>query len=98
MKLEDACRILQKNQAVLNTFQVKELYIFGSVARNESVESSDIDIMGEFEKEAQVGLFDFVRLKRRLSELLGCEVDLTTRDALHHSLKEEILREAVHAA
>ena len=80
------------------TFSVKGLYLFGSYAREEAGDQSDLDILVEFEPEAQVGLFAFARLRRRLSELLDREVDLVTRDAIRPEMRDEILREAVHAS
>ena len=79
-------------------FSVKDLDLFGSYAREEEDEQSDLDILVEFEAGAQVGLFEFARLRRRLCELLGREVDLVTRDAIRPEMKDQILREAVHAS
>jgi hypothetical protein len=77
---------------------VRTLSVFGSVVRGEAEPGSDIDVLVEFEPDAAVGLFEFMRLKRELSELLGMEVDLGTPDALHPALRDDILREAVHVA
>lgn len=52
----------------------------------------------EFEPSAHIGLFEFSRLRRELSRLLECEVDLATADALHKGMKEAILKEAIRAA
>jgi len=52
----------------------------------------------EFEPSAHNGMFEFPRLPRELSQLLGCNVDLATPDALHKEMKEDILREAIRAA
>ena len=82
----------------LKQFSVKDLYLFGSYAREEADEQSDLDILVEFEPGAQVGLFEFARLRRRLCELLGRDVDLVTRNALRPEMKDQILREAVHAS
>jgi len=40
-------------------------------------------------------LFHYLRVRRRLSELLECDIDLVTRPALREEMREEILREAV---
>jgi len=98
MKLDETIKILKENQDVLQKHFVKDLYIFGSFARNEVREMSDIDILVDFEPDARIGIFEFIRLKRDLSELLHCEVDLATRDSLHKALRKDILNEAVHAA
>ncbi len=89
---------LVKFQDESNNFYVRDLYIFGSYAREEALEQSDLDILVDFEPKAKIGLFEFARLRRRLSEFLGREVDLVTRDALRPEMRDEILREAVHAS
>jgi predicted nucleotidyltransferase len=89
---------LIKFQDESKNFYVRDLYIFGSYAREEALEQSDLDILVDFEPEAKIGLFEFARLRRRLSEFLGREVDLVTRDALRPEMRDEILREAVHAS
>jgi predicted nucleotidyltransferase len=76
---------------------VARLAVFGSVARNEATAASDVDILVEFRPDARIGLFEFARLRRDLSEILGCEVDLVTPEALHPSMRESILREAIYA-
>lgn len=98
MKREQVMTLLQNNRDVMRRFSVKNLYVFGSVARGESEEGSDVDILVEYEADARVGLFQFVRLRRELSKILGCEVDLATPDSLHKELRDDIMREAVHAA
>jgi predicted nucleotidyltransferase len=81
----------------LKKLSVKDLYLFGSYAREEAGDQSDLDILVEFEPDAEVGFFEFARLRRRLVQLLDLEVDLVTPDAIHPEMKEEILREAIHA-
>lgn len=98
MNRQQALKTLSANRNVLNRFSVQDVYIFGSVARDESRDDSDVDILVEFQADAKVGLFQFSRLQRFLSELLECDVDLATPDALHKDLKENILKEAIHAA
>jgi uncharacterized protein len=98
MKREQVLSLLRNNRDVTRRFSVKRLYIFGSVARGEGKEGSDVDILVEYEPDAHVGLFQFVRLRRELSRILGCEVDLATPDSLHKELRDDILKEAVNAA
>jgi predicted nucleotidyltransferase len=98
MKSNEAAVLLQENHAVLKHHHVKALYLFGSVVRGEDKPGSDIDILVEFQPKARVGLFGLARLQRRLAEILGRPVDLTTPDALHKALKERIIKEAVRAA
>jgi uncharacterized protein len=87
--------ILQRHRAELRKFGVKSLALFGSVVRGEAKPTSDIDILVEFAQ--PIGLFGFIRLKHRLSEILGRQVDLVTPQALKPQLRDRILHEASHA-
>lgn len=98
MNKEKIIEIIRKNNELLVRHHVRSLSVFGSVVRGEAGPGSDVDMLVEFEPDASVGLFEFIRLKNDLSALLGMEVDLGTPDALHPALKEDILKEAVHVA
>lgn len=74
---------------------VAAIAVFGSVARNEAREDSDVDILVEFDEVPDY--FAFVHLQDRLSERLGARVDLFTKGGLHPALRDRILREAVYA-
>lgn len=94
MKPDDIFKIFDAHRAELIEFGVKDLAIFGSVARETATESSDVDILVEFSR--PIGLFEFVRLKLTLEEWIGQPVDLVTPDALHPALRDRILKEAIH--
>jgi hypothetical protein len=98
MDATDVTRALLAHREVLQQFAVRELRLFGSTLRGEAGDTSDIDLLVDYDPAARVGLFAFVRLQRRLSELLGRRVDLATPDALHPALREGILRQAVRVA
>ena len=98
MSKEEIVQKLTVHQSELKELLVKKIYIFGSHARGEAGEKSDLDLIVEFAPEAEIGLFAFARLRRRLSELLGKEVDLVTPEAIRPEMREEIFREAVRAA
>lgn len=93
---DDVIARLRRAKADLQTHAVKELWLFGSVARGEAGSASDVDILVDFS--APVSLFEFLRLQRRLESVLGRKVDLVTRDALKPQLRDRILGEAVRAA
>jgi len=67
--------------------------IFGSVARGEATDSSDVDIVVRFDSQAT--LFDHIRLRRSIQELLNRPVDVVDETALHWYSKPQILSEAV---
>jgi len=98
MTRDQVLSTLAAKREQLNAYSVKSLYIFGSVARDEATTGSDIDVLVEFREGAPVGLFLFIRLKQYLEEILGCPVDLATPEALRQNMREQILKEAIHAA
>jgi predicted nucleotidyltransferase len=94
MDISSVTQILKDHHTELSQKVVKSLAIFGSVARGDATENSDIDILVEFNK--SIGLFEFIRLKKYLEEMTGCRVDLVTPDALHPALRNSILAEAIY--
>jgi predicted nucleotidyltransferase len=95
MKQDVVLKILkQKNAELTNRFGVKSLLLFGSVARNEATNTSDIDLLVEFSR--PVGYFGLFALQDYLEELLGCSIDLGTPDSLKPSIREHVMGEAIH--
>ena len=76
---------------ILQKFGVKRASFFGSVARGDATDESDIDLLIEFE--GKKTLLDLARLKMKLEEQLGRKVDVLTYNSLHPLLKEKILSE-----
>jgi uncharacterized protein len=74
-------------------FAVNELGVFGSVVRGEAVKTSDIDILVDYAQPPT--LFEFVRLQRYLSELLGSPVDLVMKSALKPHIGQQVLSELI---
>lgn len=72
---------------------VSSIRIFGSVARKEDNSLSDIDFLVEFEEGRS--LFDLIRLKQALESLIGKPVDVVTLNAIHHTIKDQIINEAI---
>lgn len=75
---------------------VHALYLFGSVARGEAHEGSDVDLLVEFE--GKFSYFDLGRVELKLTEWLGHPVDLVPRILVRPEIKGQIEREAVLAA
>ena len=93
---EQILKILKKQLPSLKeNFKVKSIGLFGSYARDEQTETSDIDMLVEFE--APVGFIKFIELENYLSDKLGAKVDLVTPDALKPLIKPDIMAEAVYA-
>lgn len=71
---------------------VRSLKVFGSVARGEDREDSDVDLIAEFVEGAT--LFNAFALQESLEALLHHRVELATRDGLHPLIRDQVLREA----
>lgn len=85
---------VEANSAALRRLGVRELALFGSCARGEGTETSNLDFLVTFEKAS----FDaYMDLKAFLEQLFGCRVDLVTKQALKPKLRARILEEAIHA-
>ena len=83
----------QKN-IIVNTimpFHPLRIGIFGSVARGENTESSDIDIL--YQLKDAVGLFNLIRIKDNLEEKLNKKVDLVSEKHIHPKMKPQIMND-----
>jgi uncharacterized protein len=85
---------LQEAEPELKSRGVRSLAVFGSVARGDFSQDSDLDILVVFDR--PVGLFDFIRLKHFLEQLTRSRVDIVTPDALRPEMRKQILKEAVN--
>ena len=81
-------------EAFCNKWGIVEMTFFGSVLRNDFSPDSDIDVLVTFAENARHGLFDMVRMRDGLREILQREVDLVSRRAVERS-RNSIRREAI---
>ncbi len=89
-------KLLKENRhavmALAGKHGARNLRIFGSVARGESVTGSDIDLLVKMEEGRS--LLDLTALTLDLQELLGLKVDVVSEDGLYWLLRRRILQEA----
>jgi predicted nucleotidyltransferase len=99
MNRSDVLEIIARHRAELAAeFGIRSLALFGSVVRDEATPASDVDLLVEFDGRP-VGLFHLSRTQHYLESILGVpRVDLVLRDGIKPALRENILREAIHAA
>ena len=89
-------RLRRRRRAVIDAAARRggsNLRVFGSVARGDESDQSDIDLLVDLD--AGVGLVDLVGLGRELSELLGSKVDVVPGNALKPGIRERVLAEAI---
>lgn len=72
---------------------VRTIRLFGSAARREADEASDLDFLVELEPGRTI--FDLGGLQYELQQFLGCRVDVVTERGLKARIRERVLREAV---
>lgn len=94
MQRNDAIAKLRDHEAELKRLGVQRLYLFGSTARDEANENSDIDLFFDYQKGA-LGLFELLDVKERATAILGKRADITTRDGLHKVLRGHIEASAI---
>lgn len=86
-------QVLEDNLDRIKWFGVRQLGIFGSVAREEDSENSDIDVLVDLEKET----FDnYMGLLFYLEDLFGKKVDLAIKNSLKPRIRDRILAETVY--
>ncbi len=81
-------------EEIRQRFSVRTLAIFGSIARDEADDNSDVDVLVVFDRKASFDLF--MDLKFYLEELLGIQVDLVTDKALRPQVRRIIEGELVN--
>jgi predicted nucleotidyltransferase len=91
----EATRRLLRNREKLRAHAVEHLSLFGSTARDEATFHSDVDLLVEFDPQARVGLFAFVKLQATLADILDTRIDLATPQALRPEMRDEIVSEAI---
>lgn len=82
----------------LKQYKVKEIGIFGSFMRDEMTDKSDIDVLVEYPR--GITLFDIIKMKMELSELIGREVDLVSKNSVRKRIMDYIekdLKTVYHA-
>ncbi|HWQ65911.1 MAG TPA: nucleotidyltransferase family protein [Methanospirillum sp.] len=77
-----------------NQYHIRRIGIFGSAARDELSDSSDVDILVEFE--TTVGYFLLSHLHDELCKILGRNVDLATPGAIHPVLHDSIMQDLIY--
>ncbi len=95
MNAQSAIERLKVMQPELSQSGISALYLFGSFARGDMREDSDIDLAFEVEPGSKFDLFDQAGLQVMLEERLGRHVDFLCRDAIHPDLQPTIERDLV---
>ena len=97
MNAQDAIDTLRRHEGALRARGIRHAAVFGSVARGDNRADSDLDILIEFEAEAEGSVYDYMRLKDYVASLFEGPVDVIDRAALKPHLRAPSERDAVYA-
>ena len=88
--------VLRTYDAALRENGATALFVFGSRARGTERPDSDLDLFIDYNPTAKIpNVFRLMQIEEKISQALGVPVTITTRDALHPLMKENIEREAI---
>lgn len=97
MDSSSVIKTLRQHEAELKQAGIVHLRLFGSVARDEASQHSDIDLLAEFDKSRRLSLVTVGSIQSRLSELLGVAVDLSSAEWMKEPVRSRVLGEAILA-
>ena len=85
---------IREIERLCKQYRVRELSVFGSVARGEARPASDVDLLVDFQPDARIGLLDYAGLLNALTDVVGRKVDLVSKQGLKPTIRDDVLREA----
>lgn len=95
--LQRVLQTLREHEAELRALGVCHASIFGSVARGDARDDSDVDVLVDLDRERPMGLFEYSRVRLHIAELLGNSADVVNSKTLKPLLRDSILHDAVDA-
>lgn len=95
--VDELKKTLKSHESILkDKYGIREIGIFGSYVKGKAKKSSDLDILVDFQKDADIGFLEFIELENYLSDLLGVKVDLVMKDSLKPRIGKHILKEVAY--
>ena len=97
LRKDDVIATLKAAESELRNRGVAHIALFGSVARGEQRDDSDIDIMVEIDPAARVGLWEYVGIVTLIEELFPVKVDVADQETLRPHVRPSAERDAIYA-
>ena len=95
MNRDRAIELLKGHEPEFRNAGVGSLFLFGSVARDDADDASDVDLFFDLDRASGFTLFNLAALQSRMQEILGTKVDLMTRRGIHPRRRQRIESDAV---
>lgn len=97
MTRESIIATLKAREPDLRRLGVRHIALFGSAARGEATEASDIDILIDLQPDAPIGVFEYVGLTQFIADLFPMPVDVANHARLKPHVRPSAEREALYA-
>ncbi len=95
-QLDEILEKLRLHKAeIFARFPLTELGVFGSYARGENTEDSDLDVLIEYDRKIGISIFDLIRIQKFLKRITKKEIDICTKKQI---LKRSFGKKAVEEA
>jgi len=95
MSREEVIAKLRRNADAIRALGARSLYLYGSHARDEAKPESDVDVFIDRDPARHFGFIELTEIEFLLRDILGTEVDVSTRTSLHPAISQEIEKSAV---
>ncbi|MEX2649262.1 MAG: nucleotidyltransferase family protein [Alphaproteobacteria bacterium] len=89
--------VLRQREAELHALGVRRLGLFGSYARGDADEHSDIDLLSALDETKELSLLDLVHIENLLADALGRAVDLVDAKSLDPRVRDEVHDTVIYA-
>jgi uncharacterized protein len=94
MERDAAIAALKQHEAELKRLGVEHLFLFGSTARGDARDDSDVDLFFDYPR-GKFGLYELMDVKETAARILGRKTDIMTRDSIHRALRARAEADAI---
>ena len=94
MQRNDVVQRLREHADAIKQIGARSLYLFGSTARGEAAETSDVDLIVDYDENSDFSVMELIRVKHYVGDLLQAEADVTTPAGLHPLIRDEVITSA----
>jgi uncharacterized protein len=95
MRRDDVISRLKTAEPAIRALGAAHLLLFGSVARDEAGDGSDVDVFIDRDPSVPFGMMELTGLGFMLEEVLGTDVDVGTRGGLHPAIRASVEQTAI---
>ena len=95
MRRDEVIEQLKQHERAIRALGAASLYLYGSHARDEAREDSDVDVFVDKDPDHRFGFLEYTGLIIMLEDIFGRSVDVSTRNSLHPMLRADIESTAI---